>query len=138
MSCAAQPAVSLLTDQAKHASTLASLSNRLRNASASRQPLQMQRHRRIAIPTFAPRFETDFTPGRHYDPDTDRNAAAKLRSQYKKERKGAIRELRKDARFMADVKSRERRVKDEAYDKRMRSVMGGLGSERAEEKEMER
>ena len=58
----------------------------------------------------------------------------KLRRQVKEERKGAIRELRKDARFLAGVQQREQQGRDEGYAKRMRQVHGGLEGERAEEK----
>lgn len=73
------------------------------------------------------------------DPDAERNEAAKLKSMYKKERKGAIRELRKDAKFLAVEKAKERKEKDEGYEKRMRSVVGSIATtERAEEKAAER
>lgn len=75
---------------------------------------------------------------RHQDPDHERNEAAKLRSQYKQERKGAIRELRKDARFLAGVEQEKQREKDRAYNERMKRVFGSIEGERAEEKAMER
>lgn len=49
-----------------------------------------------------------------YDPDTERNNLAKLRKQLKEEKKGAIRELRKDARFLAGERNRMRDEKDQA------------------------
>lgn len=72
------------------------------------------------------------------DPDHERNEAAKLRKQYKEERKGAIRELRKDARFLASVEQKKQQEKDQAYNMRMKRVFGSIESERAEEKAMER
>jgi nucleolar protein 14 len=61
-----------------------------------------------------------------------------LRAQYKQERKGAIRELRKDARFLAGVEQRKQIEKDRAYNDRMRKVFGSIEGERAEEKRMEK
>ena len=107
-------------------------------ARTSRRPLAMQAHKPIPIASYAPKFEDDFAPGRHYDPDAERNGAAKLKSLYKKERKGAIRELRKDNRFLAGEKAREQQVKDSAYNVRMRRVEGDIHMERAEEKAMQR
>jgi nucleolar protein 14 len=107
-------------------------------ATTSRTPLAMQAHKPIPIATFAPRFEDDFAPGRHYDPDAERNASNKLKALYKKERKGAIRELRKDNRFLAGEKAREQAEKDQAYNAKMRRVEGEITIERAEEKEMQR
>jgi nucleolar protein 14 len=98
----------------------------------------MQAHKPVPIASHAPKFESDFAPGKHYDPDVERSANAKLKSQYKKERKGAIRELRKDNRFLADHKAREQKDKDDAYNAKMRKVEGSLQSERAEEKGMQR
>lgn len=75
---------------------------------------------------------------RNRDPDHERNEAAKLRRQYKEEKKGAIRELRKDARFLAAEQQKEQRQKDHAYRDRMKKVFSTIESERAEEKAMER
>jgi nucleolar protein 14 len=110
----------------------------LGHARTSRQPLALQAHKPIPIATYAPRFEDDFAPGRHYDPDVERNSSAKVKALYKKERKGAIRELRKDNRFLAGEKAKERMEKDTAYEAKMKRVIGGINMERAEEKEMQR
>ena len=61
-----------------------------------------------------------------------------MRNQYKQERKGAIRELRKDARFLAGVEQKKQIEKDRTYTERMRRVFGSIEGERAEEKQMER
>lgn len=118
--------------------TTSTLSRRLGFAQDARTPLTLQNHKPIPIASYAPKFEDDFAPGKHYDPDVERNATSKLRAQYKKERKGAIRELRKDNRFLASERAREQEAKDAEYNARMRKVAGTLNSERAEEKEMER
>lgn len=75
---------------------------------------------------------------RQRDPDREKNQAAKLRAQYKQEKKGAIRELRKDAKFLAGVEQRKQIEKDKAYTERMRRVFGSIEGERAEEKRMEK
>lgn len=72
------------------------------------------------------------------DPDHERQEAAKLRKQYKEERKGAIRELRKDARFLASVEQERQREKDKSYNERMKKVFGSMEVERAEGKAQER
>ena len=61
-----------------------------------------------------------------------------MRAQFKQERKGAIRELRKDARFLANVEQKKEIEKDRSYNERMKRVVGSIESERAEEKRMER
>ena len=41
--------------------------------------------------------------GKDYDPDRERSEAKRLRRQLQKERRGAMRELRKDAAFLGEV-----------------------------------
>ena len=61
-----------------------------------------------AIRTFNPVYEEGFERGRDYDVDRQRAERKKLRRQLKKETRGAVRELRKDNRYLAEVKERER------------------------------
>ena len=105
----------------------------------SRRPLALQAHKPIPIPTYIPRFEhTTSNYLRNRDPDHERNEASKLKAQYKQERKGAIRELRKDARFLAAEQQKTQKAKDRAYNERMKRVFGSLEGERAEQKAMEK
>ncbi|KAJ6615604.1 nucleolar protein 14 [Mycena sp. CBHHK59/15] len=111
----------------------------LKFAREARQPLLLQAHKPIPIPTYIPKFEASRSSYlRRQDPDHERNEAAKLRSQYKQERKGAIRELRKDARFLAGVEQKKQAEKDRAYNEGLKKVYGSIQTERAEEKAMER
>ncbi|THH16411.1 hypothetical protein EW146_g4222 [Bondarzewia mesenterica] len=105
----------------------------------ARRPLHLQAHKPIPIPSYIPKFESSSSSYlRAQDPDHERNEAAKLRKQYKQERKGAIRELRKDARFLAGVEQEKQREKDRAYHMRMKHVFGSIEGERAEQKALER
>ncbi|KAJ7462053.1 nucleolar protein 14 [Mycena latifolia] len=111
----------------------------LKFAREVRQPLLLQAHKPIPIATYIPKFETSKSSYlRRQDPDHERNEAAKLRSQYKQERKGAIRELRKDARFLAGVEQKKQAEKDRMYNDSLKKVYGSIQTERAEEKAMER
>ncbi|KDQ64193.1 hypothetical protein JAAARDRAFT_116740 [Jaapia argillacea MUCL 33604] len=115
------------------------MSRLLKFSAQSRQPLRLQAHKPIPIPTYIPKFEwTSSNYLRNRDPDQERNAASKLRKQYKQEKKGALRELRKDARFLAGVQQKEQMDKDKSYTDRMKRVFGSIEGERAEEKAMER
>lgn len=148
--------------KALHKTTLSTLSNTLKFSLQARRPLRLQSHKPIPIPSYIPKFEGSFyTPGKRYDPDSERNAASKLRSQYKQEKKGAIRELRKDAKFLSAERNRVKDEKDKACkfllffyllggisrklilnayedEQRMRSAHGAIQVERSEEKQMER
>lgn len=89
-------------------------------ASSSRKPLLLQKHKPIPIATFIPKFDEGYNPNRKFDPDTERAEASKLKSLYKKEKKGAIRELRKDNKFLASEDQKLRAIKDADYGKKVR------------------
>jgi nucleolar protein 14 len=102
-------------------------------AQISRRPLLLHNHRPLAIKTFIPKFEETYDPDKHYDPDRDRAELAKLQKDHKRERKGALRELRKDTRFMAREKLRIKKMKDEAYEKKYKRLVAEIQSEEGKE-----
>lgn len=104
----------------------------------SKTPLRMQQHRPIPIAQHLPKFEKAYSMDRHYDPDHERSQQHKLESQLKKEKKGALRELRKDNQFIAREKAKERKQKDEDYNKMVKGVMTLLEGEQSELKRLER
>ncbi|RDA89287.1 hypothetical protein CP532_0590 [Ophiocordyceps camponoti-leonardi (nom. inval.)] len=115
------------------------LGRMLRLAQLSRRPLELHHHRPLAIKTFIPRFEERFDPDKHYDPDRERAELAKLKAEHKRERKGVMRELRKDANFMAREKLRIKKAKDEAYEKKYKRLIAEIqGEEGREANEYER
>lgn len=110
----------------------------LKLSASTRQPLLLQHHKPIPIASYVPKFDEGFNPNKRFDPDSARVEAQKLKSQYKKEKKGAVRELRKDNRFLAVEEAKRKQVADEAYDKKIKKIMGSLTEERAEEKAYEK
>lgn len=117
----------------------AHLSRALKVATLSRQPLELHHHRPSAIKTYIPKFEADFDPDKHYDPDRERAEMAKLKAEHKKERKGAMRELRKDANFLAREKLRLKKEKDAAYEKKYKRLVAEIqGEEGHQSKEYEK
>ena len=118
--------------------TLDSLKRMLKFSRQARRPLTLQQHKPIPIPSFAPKFEEGYAPGRRSDPDVVRNEAAKLKALVRKEKKGAIRELRKDTRFIAGEKAKMQREKDDEYKNKINRITAGLEQERHEEKRFER
>ncbi|KIK96407.1 hypothetical protein PAXRUDRAFT_825971 [Paxillus rubicundulus Ve08.2h10] len=125
--------------QSRVASLQDKMGRLLRFARQSRKPLLLQAHKPIPIPTYIPKFESSSSSYlRRQDPDQDRNEASKLRYQLKQERKGAIRELRKDAKFLAAAEHKKQAEKDRAYKDRMNKAFNSLEGERAEQKVMER
>ena len=104
-----------------------------------RRPLLLHNHRPLAIKTSIPKFEESYNPDRHYDPDRERSELNKLKAEHKRERKGALRELRKDANFIARESLREKKEKDAAYEKKFKRLVAEIqGEEGQEAKEYER
>ncbi|KAF9879867.1 rRNA maturation protein [Colletotrichum karsti] len=111
----------------------AKLERMIKLAQLSRRPLELHHHRPLAIKTYIPKFEDSFDPNKHYDPDRERAEMAKLKKEHKKERKGAMRELRKDAQFMARENLRIKKAKDEAYEKKYKRLVAEIQNEEGKE-----
>ncbi|KAK0656688.1 nucleolar protein 14 [Cercophora newfieldiana] len=107
----------------------ATISRLLQLARLERRPLELHHHKPLAIRTVVPKFEDSFDPTKHYDPDRERAELAKLRAEHKRERKGAMRELRKDASFMAREKLRVKKEKDAAYEKKYKRLVAEIQGE---------
>ncbi len=89
----------------------------------------------MAIVTYAPKISmTGSSYLRAKDPDHERAAASKLRREYKQEKKGALKELRKDAKFLAQYQQEKQAEKDKSYNLTMRRALGSIEGERAEQK----
>lgn len=119
--------------------TIKHLTLLLTQAKQARRPLLLHNHKPLAIKLSIPKFEESFNPDKHYDPDRERAEASKLKAEYKKERKGAIRELRKDASFVARESLREKKERDAAYEKKYKRLVAEIqGEEGHESKAYER
>jgi nucleolar protein 14 len=94
-----------------------------------RRPLELHHHKKQPIRTSIPKFEENFNPDKHYDPDKERSDAKKLQHEYKRERKGALRELRKDANFIAREQLKEKRERDAEYEKKYRRLVAEVQNE---------
>ncbi|RKF63848.1 putative nucleolar complex protein 14 [Erysiphe neolycopersici] len=109
------------------------LSMLLSQSKISRRPLELHHHRPLAIKTSIPKFEESFNPERHYDPDKTRTEIAKLKKEHKREKKGTIRELRKDARTHAIQSLKEKKERDAAYEKKYKRLIAEIQSEEGKE-----
>lgn len=103
------------------------------SALTNRLPLLLHNHRPLPIKTSIPKFEESYNPDRHYDPDHERSELNKLKAEHKRERKGALRELRKDANFVAREQLREKKERDEAHEKKMRRLVAEIQGEEGRE-----
>lgn len=114
--------------------TLRRLRVLVQQARQQRRPLELHRHRPLPIKTAVPLFEDNFNPDKHYDPNFQRSEANKLRNEYKRERKGALRELRKDANFVARERLREKRERDKAHEEKERRIIAEINAEGGQER----
>ena len=127
----------LTTTQDRVNAMNSTLSRLLKFSKQQRKPLRLQMHKPIPIPSYVPKFEEHSSNYlRNRDPDHERNEASKLRRQLKQEKKGAIRELRKDAKFLAAVKQKEQQEKERMYNEGLKKAHASIEPERAEEKAM--
>lgn len=109
---------------------LQGLMQRSRN---EREPLRLHNHRPLAIKSSIPKFDASYNPDKHNDPDPERSELSKLKAQHKKERKGALRELRKDANFIARENLKDKKEKDAAYDKKFKRLVAEIQGEEGHE-----
>ncbi|KAL6239398.1 hypothetical protein BDW75DRAFT_198884 [Aspergillus navahoensis] len=114
-------------------STLDKLSTVLSQSRLTRRPLLLHNHRPLAVKTAIPKFEDSFNPDKHYDPNRERAEVNRLKAEYKRERKGAMRELRKDANFIAREKLREKKEKDAEYERKYRRLVAEVQNEEGRE-----
>ncbi|KCV70044.1 hypothetical protein H696_03508 [Fonticula alba] len=96
---------------------------------ASRLPLMWQRHRAVAIKTRAPRIEKSYRVGQRRDPNPERQEAKKLAYELRTVRRGATRELRRDAAFLSRVKRDEVIKSDREYKEKIKSIYSSLSKE---------
>ncbi|KAL2824526.1 nucleolar protein 14 [Aspergillus cavernicola] len=114
-------------------STLSTISTNLKTAHLTRRPLFLHDHKPLAIKTAIPKFEESFNPDKHYDPNRDRAELNRLKADYKREKKGAMRELRKDANFVAREQLREKREKDAEYERKYKRLVAEVQNEEGRE-----
>lgn len=98
-------------------------------------PLVLQKHRPLAIPTYAPKFEENFDPNKKsYDPDMTRNEINKMKAQLKKERKFTMKEIRKDNKFEARQRIEEKKKEYSDYHTKMARIVNKISTEEGAEK----
>jgi nucleolar protein 14 len=114
-------------------SVLKKINTLLAQAKLRRRPLLLHNHRPLAIKTSIPKFEESFNPDRHYDPDRERAELSKLKAEHKRERKGAMRELRKDANFIARESLKEKKATDAEYERKQRRLIAEINAEEGRE-----
>lgn len=94
-----------------------------------RKPLMLQKRKAIGIKTYLPNFHASYSIDKRYDPDQERAQTSKIKAEVKKEFKGAVRELRRDAAFLGREKIERIKVADGIYKKKMDRIVGTLAEQ---------
>ena len=103
--------------------------HRCANESSSKS-LQLQQHKPLALPLLTPDFSVDYSLENRKRPgqDLDAQSAARLKRAHKREYKGAVRELKRDAAFLSEHKVKEIRRKDSEYKSKINKIIGSIGN----------
>ncbi|PVU98036.1 hypothetical protein BB561_000142 [Smittium simulii] len=114
-------------------------------SNGARTHLKLQDHKPLAIRSVAPKFETGYSLDRYYgqvgaskNNDDEDMETKKLKRLHKKEQHGVIRELRKDAMFISQLKLDKQKEKDASYEKKMKAAWSVLEKDQGEFKKEER
>ena len=113
--------------------TLTKVSTHLSQAHLHRRPLELHHHKPLAIKSAIPKFEESFNPDKHYDPNRERAELNKVKAEYKREKKGAMRELRKDANFVAREQLRQKKERDAEYERKYKRLVAEVQNEEGRE-----
>ena len=96
----------------------------------STKSLQLQQHKPLSLPLLTPDFAADYSMEhrKRSGQDADEQSAARMKRAMKREYKGAVRELKRDAAFLAEHKVKETRRKDSEYKAKMNKIIGSIGN----------
>lgn len=119
------------------------LTNINRISNEERRPLKLQSHRAVGIAQITPRFDERFNPDRKskrsidmdpMDPIAVRDEINKLKYQVKEERKQALKELRRDAKFEARAQIASKKKEYDDYHSKMARIYNSIQTEEGTEK----
>ncbi|RKP04209.1 hypothetical protein CXG81DRAFT_16347 [Caulochytrium protostelioides] len=111
------------------ATSAAALAGRIATLPTARERLQLLRRKPVAIASWLPAFHEHYSLDKHYDQNRERAQAQKLQRELKQEKRGAVRELRKDGQFLARVKLQEEKAAGVEYKKKMDKIVGQLAAQ---------
>lgn len=119
---------------------IARFSKLMGNQQQSRKPLTLQEHKKMAIQTFAPKFEENFNPDKKsYDINRERQELNKVKAQVKKEKKLALKDIRKQTKFGARQQIEEKKEMYSDYHRKMANIVNSISTvEGAEKNQYER
>mmetsp|Transcript_31037 Transcript_31037/g.41006 ORF Transcript_31037/g.41006 Transcript_31037/m.41006 type:complete len:893 (-) Transcript_31037:166-2844(-) len=114
-----------------HVSLMEKLEQTSKKCLGTRRPLCWQVVAKKQLKTMAPKFDENYTIRKDKNDDRDKAKIKQLKRQVKRERKGAMRELRRDAEFLEKEKWKETQSKNEAKRQKLRENMSWLEDQTA-------
>tara|TARA_B110000977_G_scaffold115184_2_gene148905 strand:+ start:30128 stop:33343 length:3216 start_codon:yes stop_codon:yes gene_type:complete len=95
--------------------------------SSKRPPLRWRTKSTDQIKQFNPMYEEEgYQKGRDYDPNRERAEKRRLQRQVKQEARGAVRELRKDNKFLAEQRNAEQSMAKEERGEKQKETLAFL------------
>ncbi|RHZ02154.1 hypothetical protein DYB35_013077, partial [Aphanomyces astaci] len=111
--------------------TLALLTKLTDASLKQRRPLRLQAHAPTVLPTFVPRFDENYAMRKDKTMERDKAQLKQLQRQVKRERKGASRELKRDAAFLSRQRTEEHNVWRAEKDAKQKEIRGWMEHQNA-------
>ncbi|KJE95874.1 hypothetical protein CAOG_06277 [Capsaspora owczarzaki ATCC 30864] len=110
-----------------------------RGALSVRRPLEMQRRKAEAIKMYNPKFEMSYEGRKHSsgtsDHDRELNQTARLKHAVQREKKAALREIRKDNQYLSHLELKDQRKRDATRVQNVNRLQNILSQQQHEMKE---
>ncbi|GLD94822.1 hypothetical protein PINS_up003447 [Pythium insidiosum] len=110
---------------------IARLHEQLEGCWRARQPLRLQTFGPTVLPAFQPKFDANYTLRKDKTMDREKAKLKQLQRQVKRARKGAARELRRDAAFLARAQQEETAARVASKKEQQREIWRWLEEQQA-------
>jgi nucleolar protein 14 len=107
------------------------LANSMKRKLENRVPLQ-QRRKPVPLRMLNPQFHDRYQVGKDYDSNKERAETKKLQRKYKREMKGAVREIRKDNLFLQEESLRKRNREALEREQKTKEILAFLSDQQGE------
>ena len=108
------------------------LFKRLTTELPAAKSLQLQHHKPLSLPLLTPDFAADYSMEHRKrsggGQDADEQTVSRMKRAHKREYKGAVRELKRDAAFLSTHKLKDTKRKDAEYKSKMNRIIGSIGN----------
>ncbi|XP_072309280.1 nucleolar protein 14 [Eucyclogobius newberryi] len=108
------------------------------SATVTRTPLVFEKKKPIPLKLLTPKIVEILDYGKKRGSTREERERERLKHKYKKEFKGALREIRKDSRFLAREKLNDVMQKDHERKRKVKELLGGLATQEGEWKALKR